>query len=266
MAYDDSDPDRDDAVKPKRSFRLLHATMVMLALLMASKLANVATGTQALLAVRTAEASSAAREEAPPAEEAGHDAAAPSEGGHGEEAKKLKEEMVQGTGKRTVKEIEALKARESLQPYTQSELDLLQNLAKRREELDAREQELALKSKVLEAAQKRINDKVAEMKALQEELTKIVAQYNEHQDKEIMSLVKIYENMKPIDAATIFNELDMPILIDVIDKMSERKVAPVLANMDPKRARDVTRELAEMRRARSATSSAAAGAAAGAAN
>ena len=52
----------------------------------------------------------------------------------------------------------------------------------------------------------------------------------------------------------------MPILISVIDKMSERKVSPILAAMSPKRARDVTQELAEMRRARAATANAAASA------
>jgi flagellar motility protein MotE (MotC chaperone) len=101
---------------------------------------------------------------------------------------------------------------------------------------------------VLEATEKRIADKITEMKALDAQLNRVVAQYNQHQNAEIMSLVKIYENMKPGDAAAIFNELDMPILLEVIDKMSERKVAPVLAKMDPKRARDVTQELAELRR------------------
>ena len=65
---------------------------------------------------------------------------------------------------------------------------------------------------------------------------------------QIKSLVKIYEGMKPDEAAAIFNELDMPILLDVIGKMSERKVALVLANMNPKRARDVTQELADKRK------------------
>ncbi|MFN7401895.1 MAG: MotE family protein, partial [Alphaproteobacteria bacterium] len=76
---------------------------------------------------------------------------------------------------------------------------------------------------------------------------------------EIRGLVKIYEAMKPLDAAAIFNEMEMPILLEVIDKMSERKVAPVLAGMNPKRARDVTQELAEMRKVRADLKNQAAG-------
>lgn len=189
-------------------------------------------------------------------EEGGHGEEKKEDSGHGEKkddghgggSKPVEEERTHGTGKHTVKEIEALKAKESQPRFSKTELDLLQNLTKRREELETRDRELDLKAKVLEATDKRINDKIIEMKTLQAELTKILAQYNEKQDLQIKSLVKIYENMKPDEAAKIFNELDMPILLEVIGKMSERKVALVLANMDPKRARDVTQELAERRK------------------
>ena len=62
-----------------------------------------------------------------------------------------------------------------------------------------------------------------------------------------MSLVKVYENMKAKDAAQIFNTLDMDILIEVMGRMSERKLSPVLAEMDPDRARSVTIFLAEQK-------------------
>ncbi len=159
-----------------------------------------------------------------------------------------------GTGQTDLSTIEDLKAKESVPRFTQNEIDLLENLSKRRDELDQREKDLDIKSKVLDATEKRINDKLSEMKTLQTELSKVVSQYNEKQDTQIKSLVKIYENMKPGDAANIFNEMDMPILLEVIDKMSERKVAPVLAAMDPRKARDVTQELAAMRKSMSKAS------------
>ena len=60
-------------------------------------------------------------------------------------------------------------------------------------------------------------------------------------------LVKLYEMMKPRDAATIFNDLEMSILLQVVDRMKELKAAPVLAAMLPDKARDVTARLAKMR-------------------
>ena len=162
--------------------------------------------------------------------------------------KKPDEPRTYGTGKSTLKQIEALKQKQNAPQYSQTEVDLLENLAKRRAELDQREKDLDMKAQVLGATQKRIDDKIAEMKTVEAQLAKVVAQYNEKQNAQIASLVKIYENMKPLNAAAIFNELDMPILLEVVDKMSERKVSPILALMDPKRARDVTQELAEMRK------------------
>ena len=50
------------------------------------------------------------------------------------------------------------------------------------------------------------------------------------------------------DAARIFDEVEMPILLLVIDKMSEKKAAPILAEMDPKKAKQITVQLAEQRR------------------
>ena len=61
------------------------------------------------------------------------------------------------------------------------------------------------------------------------------------------SLVKIYENMKPKDAARIFEELDMDTLLSVAERMGERKLAPVMAKMNPIKAREVTVELSKLR-------------------
>jgi len=60
--------------------------------------------------------------------------------------------------------------------------------------------------------------------------------------------VKIYEAMKPREAATIFDGLDMPVLLDVVEKMKDQKVAPIFAQMKPERSREVTARLAERRK------------------
>ena len=249
-------------------FRVLPLTLAMLTLLFVVKLNDLYLNSRQLselLDTHSAQAADApdakpADAAAPadkPADAAASDAAKPDDKAADAKpadakadsgAKKPDEPKTYGAGKLTLQQVEEIKARESKEQYSQTELDLLQNLSKRRDELDQREKDLDLKATVLDATEKRIDDKVSDMKLLQDQLSKVVAQYNEQQGTEIRSLVKIYENMKPTDAANIFNEMDMPILLQVIDKMNERKVAPVLAAMDPKKARDVTQELAEMRR------------------
>ena len=53
--------------------------------------------------------------------------------------------------------------------------------------------------------------------------------------------------MKPKDAARIFNTLDLDVLLNVVSRMSERKSAPVIASMDPERARTLTIMLMEQK-------------------
>lgn len=132
--------------------------------------------------------------------------------------------------------------------YSPKELELLQNLTKRREELDARERDIAVQGAVLKAAAAKMEERVAELKKLEAEATDILKQYQEKEDKKIKSLVRIYENMKPKDAARIFEKMEMPVLLEVVSHMKEAKAAPILAKMDPKNAKEVTTELAGRRR------------------
>lgn len=127
---------------------------------------------------------------------------------------------------------------------TQTEIDLLQQLAERREVLDARAKEMEMREAMLQAAESRIDKKIDELKVLQGTIEELMAAYDEEQDAKVASLVKIYENMKPKDAARIFEQLDMDTLLMVAERMKERVLAPIMADMDPGKARDITVDLA----------------------
>ena len=92
-----------------------------------------------------------------------------------------------------------------------------------------------------------IDKKIEEMKVLQATIEQSITTYDEQQAAKMASLVKIYENMKPKDAARIFEELDMDTLLLVAERMKERSLAPIMANMDPGRARDITVDLSRRR-------------------
>lgn len=132
-------------------------------------------------------------------------------------------------------------------PVSAAERGLLQDLRARRAELDGREAALTAREAVLDAAEKKLSARVEELGALQARLQQLDAERKQRDEANWQGLVKLYEAMKPRDAATIFNGLDMPVLLQVLDRMKERKAAPVLAAMQPDRARDATAQLAQMR-------------------
>jgi flagellar motility protein MotE (MotC chaperone) len=131
--------------------------------------------------------------------------------------------------------------------YTDEEVDVLQQLAKRREELDLRARQLDEREALILAAERRMEQRLAELKAIQATVEDLLKARSEQEEADLKSLVKMYENMKPKAAAKVFEEMDMDVLLDVVDRMNERKAAPILAQMTPTRAKEITFELAQRR-------------------
>jgi flagellar motility protein MotE (MotC chaperone) len=131
--------------------------------------------------------------------------------------------------------------------YSEVKAELYQDLSNRRQELDKRERELGTREALLKAAERELDQKLRELNIVKDEITLLLQEQSEEERKRIQSLVKIYEGMKAKDAARIFNTLDMDVLLNVISRMSERKSAPILAEMNPERARSVTILLAEQK-------------------
>jgi flagellar motility protein MotE (MotC chaperone) len=128
-----------------------------------------------------------------------------------------------------------------------AERALLEALRGRRLELEAREAALSEREVLLAAAERRLSQRVEEMQALQQRLEAENRARAEQNEQGMRQLVRLYEGMRPRDAATIFDDLEMAVLIPVLDRMREARAAPVLAAMRPERARVATTELARHR-------------------
>lgn len=128
---------------------------------------------------------------------------------------------------------------------TKSEIDTLQRLAERRDLIEKRERETASKEGLLKAAEARIDGKIAQLQDLEKNIQGLLKQYDTQKQAEIQQLVNIYGAMKPKEAARIFDTLEMPILVSVIQTMKESKVAPIMAAMSPAKATALTEELTQ---------------------
>lgn len=133
------------------------------------------------------------------------------------------------------------------EPISDSERALLLDLRQRRQQLDAREAALASRETVLSAAQAKLTARIDELANLQARLESLERQRRERDEASWRGLVKLYESMKPREAAAIFNDLDPGVLLPVLDRMKESHAAAILAAMLPDRARAATAELAQMR-------------------
>lgn len=121
-----------------------------------------------------------------------------------------------------------------------AEMEVLNQLSQRREELDGRSKDLDGREALLRVAEQRVDQKIKEMTTLRQQLQSMVSQVSESQAAQIENLVKIYETMKPEEAARIFETLDMPVLLGVIQRMKPARTAPIMAKMAPEKAKDIT--------------------------
>jgi len=126
-----------------------------------------------------------------------------------------------------------------------SEIKLLQALAQRRSTLDTREESLNQREALLRAAEQKLVDRQKELLAMRSEVKGLLDDLDAKEKRRIGNLVKIYENMKPKGAALIFNELELPVLMSVVERMKVRKLAPIIAAMSPDKARKITRTMAK---------------------
>jgi len=132
-------------------------------------------------------------------------------------------------------------------PISQAERALLEQLRSRRLELEAREQSIASREVVLAAAERRLTERIEELTQLQQRLEVMERARGEREEAGWRGLVRTYENMRPREAAAIFEELELPVVIQILDRMGERKMAPVIGAMRPEKARILTAELARHR-------------------
>ena len=132
-------------------------------------------------------------------------------------------------------------------PQNRVEADLMNDMAGRapRAKPVADRSDLEMRERMLEAAEKRVDAKIAELRRLEARLKQLTGVQDEQSAKQFTSLVKVYETMKPKDAARIFEKLDLGVQLAVAHRMKEAKMAAILAEMDPDAAKSLTMALAQ---------------------
>ncbi|MBO0344970.1 hypothetical protein J0X15_07060 [Roseibium sp. CAU 1637] len=121
-----------------------------------------------------------------------------------------------------------------------AERAVLESLGKRRDTLNQQEDQLDLREKLLQATEERIQKRVNELKSLEQRIEGQVEEKRKQEEGEIAALVTMYENMKPKDAARIFDRLDLSVMLRVVRQMKPRKMADILGRMSPETAERLT--------------------------
>lgn len=232
----------------KRKIRLLPVLMVFVAFAAMLKLSNVVQGVEHLAGAQTAQSDATAEKAKEPKPEGDRNPAAAGEtkGNQGEGKTKPADG---GQSTATAKDDGSKPRANWIDPasMTDAELDVLHKLSERRKLLESRAGELEMREQLLKATEKRVDTKIGELKKIQVTINGLLKRHDAEKDRQMKSVVKIYENMKPKSAARIFERLEMSVLLDVMERMREAKSASIMAKMSPVKAKSVTSALAKRR-------------------
>lgn len=129
---------------------------------------------------------------------------------------------------------------------------LLERLGERRDELQQKARDMETRERVMDDAEKKLDQRINQLKSLEEKATAEVAKRQESEPIGLKNIIVMYEAMKPKEAARVFDRLPHAVLVPVATQMNPRKMAEVMAAMTPESAERLTVALANRSRAPSA--------------
>lgn len=124
-----------------------------------------------------------------------------------------------------------------------NDIKVLESLFDYREKIKQKAKEVIKREDQLKILEERVQQQLKELKRIQGEISGLIDKHDQQEEKKLMLMVKIYENMKADQAAQIFNTLPEDRVLALLQRMKESKSAPILASMNPSQASHLTDQL-----------------------
>ena len=129
-----------------------------------------------------------------------------------------------------------------------TERALLEKLGARRDALRQKSDELELREKMLNEAERKLETGLGDLKQAEDKVDTAAKAREDAEKQGLKNIVTMYESMKPKDAARVFDRLGHEVLVPIVLAMNPRKMAEVLSAMQPDTAERLTVTLANRAR------------------
>lgn len=123
--------------------------------------------------------------------------------------------------------------------------EMLAAVTAERELLENQRSVLAQRAAEIDLAKEMLAIETARLEELKQEVEALLERASMAHVADVDRLVALYSNMKPKDAAAIMDDLDLEVTVTVLGTMAERNAAPILAALNPVRARALSLILLE---------------------
>lgn len=131
-----------------------------------------------------------------------------------------------------------------------SDVDLghLQKLTERKKELDAREEELNRLESELQVQRVELEKRLKELEGMRGQISEILENRVKVDAERVETLVQMYTNMKPPQAAKVFETMDEDLAIEILGRMKKKNAADIMNLLNPEKAQTLSEMFAGFKR------------------
>lgn len=131
---------------------------------------------------------------------------------------------------------------------TSEEMSHFSKLSERKKELDLRELELNALEEELHKQRQEVEARIAKLERIRGEIGSVLKERIAVDEERVTRLVDFYSNMKPKQAAEIFNDLNESLAIEVLGRMKKKNAAEIMNLLEPKKAQTLSEKFAGYKR------------------
>jgi len=113
---------------------------------------------------------------------------------------------------------------------------LLVQMTQREQALRLREAAMAEREQLLQAAVERLEQQIGSLQTAERELAATMALADRAAEEDIARMVRVFESMKPDEAARVFTEMDPGFAAGFLGRLNPDAAAAIMAGLEPRQA------------------------------
>lgn len=131
---------------------------------------------------------------------------------------------------------------------TDDSFDHFTKLNERKKELDDREEELNRLDQELQTQKAELDKRLKELEDVRRGISSVLEDKVKVDDKKVDTLVLMYSDMKPPQAAKVFETMDEDLAVEILGRMKKKSAADIMNLLKPEKAQVLSEKFAGYKR------------------
>ena len=157
---------------------------------------------------------------------------------------KVKKEEKNSSDKNADKQSES----DSKKSWSEEEVKAFSKLEERKRELDEREAELQKLEEELHQQKVTLDDKIKQLEKMRQNIGAVLKDRTVADSEKVDRLVEFYSNMKPQNAAKIFEEINEGLAVELLSRLKKKNAADIMNLIKPDKAQRLSEKFAGYRK------------------